>query len=224
MPIFDVSVAGVLDSYDKLKAAITEETDGRANSSALDRFIKQAEGEIQIFLARNPVRPMRTRTDITINAEYIDGPTDMVRPVSVEATSDSVKSRVPFVETENLSAMQGKALSDNKPQAFTREGDELRFYPVPTSIYAGTLIYYARLPGISAASSTNWLLAAYPHIYLTGAHYYAYRDEPDIEKASLMKGLFDEGLESLKLAYPNPENEVTLSVDSGLLQRRWQWQ
>jgi hypothetical protein len=223
MPAFDVSVAGVLDTYTKLKDAITEETDGRANSAALDRFIKQAEGEIQIFLANNPVRPMRTRTDITINAEYIDTPADMVRPITVEATADGVKRRVRFVENENISEAQAGSRSDNRPYVFSREVDELRFYPVPTASYAGVLFYYQRLVGISDANSSNWLLAEYPHIYLAGALYYAYRDQPDIEKAGLMKGIFDEGLERLKMAYPNPGNEVTLSAEIDIQSGRLQW-
>lgn len=221
MPAIIVTVPGVLDTYASLVAAITEETDGRANSDALARFIKQAEGEIQVFLAKNPVRPMRTRGTISINGEYVAAPTDMVRPIAVEATSDSGTLYVSYVANENLSRMQGKYLANNKPYAFTREGNDLRFYPAPTQTYAGTLFYFQKLDGISAANSSNWLLAEYPHIYLAGALYYAYRDMPDIEKAGLMKSLFGEGLARLADAYPEPINEVTLSVDADMLPRRW---
>lgn len=224
MPAFSVSADGVIDTYSKLKDAITEETDGRANPSSLDRFVKQAEGEIQVFLARNPLRPMRARTSVTINAEYITCPADCVRPISIEAVSTQGKLRVPYVANESLSRMQGKWLFDNRPYAFTREGDDLRFYPVPNIAYDGTLFYFQRLAGISDARASNWLLADFPHVYLAGALYYAYRDMPDIEKASAMKAVFEEALQNLADAYPEPEDEATLSVDPDMLQRRWLWQ
>ena len=224
MTALPVSSADSLDSYSALQDAITEETDGRANASALARFIRQAEGEIKVFLARNPLRPMRARSDITINAEYVAGPTDMVRPISIEATSDSGKMRVPYVANEALSRMQGKWLFDNRPYAFTREGDDLRFYPVPTTSYVGKLFYFQELPALSSSNQTNWLLTAFPHVYLAGSVYYAYRDMPDIEKASAMKSIFDEALQRLADAYPEPEDEATLSVDPDMLQRRWLWQ
>jgi hypothetical protein len=112
---------------------------------------------------------------------------------------------------------------ENWPFAFTREGDDLRFYPVPTTSYSGTLFYYEKLPGISSANQTNWLLLEYPHIYQAGALYYAYRDMPDIDKAGLMKQIFDEGLDRLSAAYPSPANEAILSVEPDMLSWRWSW-
>lgn len=223
MTALSVTVTGVIDSYAALVEAITEETDGRANTAAIDRFIKQAEGEIQVFLARNPVRPMRTRSSLVIDDEYVASPTDMVKPINVEAVNGTTKFRVPHVAQENLSAMQARAAYDNQPYAFTREGDDLRFYPAPTQVYSGTLFYYAKLPGISSANTTNWLLSEYPHIYLAGALYYAYRDMPDIEKAGLMKGIFDEGLDRLSMAYPEADNEVTLGVDPAMFMGSRTW-
>ena len=225
MTAFSVTVDGVLDSYSTLRDAITAETDGRANTASLDRFIKQAEDDIRLFLKKYPLRPMRARTSLTFSSEYTAAPTNMVLPISIEATDPTgFIYRLPYIAPENISAMQGKYLFDNRPFAFTREGDELRIYPVPTTTYAAKLFYYEDLTGISAANSSNWLLADHPTTYFTGALYYAYRDMPDIQKATLMKELFEESLGKLRDAYPEPSNQVTLSVDPSMLQRRWLWQ
>lgn len=212
-------------SYDDLVSAISEETDGRATSASIQRYIEQAEGEIRMFLARNPLRPMRTRTTITINAEYISCPNDVVKPIAIEVTNGDEVYRVPYVANENMSDLQVRQTVNSAPVAFTRESEtELRFFPVPTSSYTGTLFFFAKLTGISTASQTNWLLESFPHIYQAGALYYAYRDMPDIEKASLMKGIFDEGLSRLSDAYPEPENEVRLTVDADMLMGARVWQ
>lgn len=225
MTIFSVTVPGVISTYTDLRDAITAETDGRANSASLDRFIKQAETEIRMFLRKNPVRPMRTRVSTVVNAEFINAPLDMVKPISMEITTlEGQKYRLPSIDSENLSKMQGKYLFDNRPYAFTREGDELRFYPVPLYSYPALLFYFQDLPPISTDASSNWLLEEFPQIYLAGTLYYAYRDMPDIEKAGLMKGIFEEQLSRLADAYPEASNEVTLSVDPDMLQRRWLWQ
>lgn len=207
----------LVTSYSTLKSAITEETDGRALTASLDRYIQMAEGEIRAFLAINPVRPMRARTTLSISSEYVAAPADMVRPVSAEIAVDGVRSYLPYVSPESLSRMQGKVIGTNAPYAFTRVGDELRFYPVPTSIYTGSLHYFEAVPALNDGSPTNWLIAAFPNAYQSGALYYAYRDMPDIEKASLMKAVFEETLQQIAASYPEHDEEVSLSVDPHML-------
>lgn len=212
---------GVIDTYTKLKDAVSSETDGTANSASLDRFVNQAEGEIRAFLRLNPVRPMRARSTLTISSEYITAPGDMIKPISIEVVDGEEKYRLPYVAPENLSMMQNRDLDGSRPYAFTREGDELRFYPEPTSSYSGTLFYYENLPQLGDSNASNWLLADFPHVYQAGALYYAYRDMPDIAKAQLMKAVFDEGLQMIAASYPEPDNEVTLASRPDAMTVRW---
>ena len=51
MPAIYVSVDGALDAYDDLLSAITDETDGRADSTALSRFVRMAESDIRRALS-----------------------------------------------------------------------------------------------------------------------------------------------------------------------------
>lgn len=55
------------------------------------------------------------------------------------------------------------------PRVYTMEGDNLRFGPMPDSVYAINCLYYKKFdPLATAAGNTNWLLAnAFP-IYLYG--------------------------------------------------------
>lgn len=211
-------------SYSTLKDAITEETDGRALTASLDRYIQSAEGDIRAFLYRNPVSPMRARATISIGGEYVAAPADMVRPISAEVTVDTTTTYLDYVSPENLSKMQGKFTGATSPYAFTRMGDDLRFYPEPETTYSAVLHYYQVIASLDDTTTTNWLLDSFPNVYQAGALYYAYRDMPDIEKAGLMKGIFEEALQLVESFYPEHDDEVALSVDPAMLTRRWNWQ
>lgn len=211
-------------SYSTLKDAITEETDGRALTASLDRYIQSAEGDIRAFLYKNPVRPMRERATISIDGEYVSAPAGIVRPIAVEATIDSKVVYIPYVSPENLSKMQGKDTGSTAPYAFTQLGGVLRFYPTPETTYSAVLHYYQSVSSLSDSNTTTWLLDDFPNVYQAGALYYAYRDMPDIEKAGLMKGVFEEALQLILNVYPEHDEEVTLSVDPDMLTGRWNWQ
>lgn len=55
---------------------------------------------------------------------------------------------------------------------FTILGSDLRVYPTISNDII--LTYYAKLGAFSQDSDTDWLLTAYPHIYLLGAKAFAY--------------------------------------------------
>ena len=210
-------------SYSALKDAVTEETDGRAVASSLDRYIQSAEGDIRAFLYRNPVSPMRARETISINGEYVAAPASLVRPIAVEATVGTKTVYIDYVSPENLSKMQGKDTGATSPYAFTRVGNELRFYPVPETTYSAVLHFYQVIAPLNDSNTSNWLLEDFPNVYQAGALYYAYRDMPDIEKAGLMKGVFEEALQLVLNLYPDHDDEVSLAVDPDMIAGRLSW-
>lgn len=214
----------LVTSYSTLKDAITEETDGRALTANLDRYIQSAEGEIKAYLHRQPVHPMRARTTISIDGEYVAAPVAMVRPIAVEVTVSDKVLYLPFTTPENLSKMQGKVTGATSPYAFSRVGSDLRFYPVPTEAFSAVLHYFQTIPALTDSNTTTWLLDEFPNVYHAGALYYAYRDMPDVEKASLMKSVFDDALAQVLNSYPEHDDEVTLSVDPDMIMGRWNWQ
>jgi hypothetical protein len=214
----------LVTSYETLKTAITEETDGRAQTASLDRYIQSAEGEIKAYLHTAPVHPMRARTTISIDGEYVAAPVAMVRPIAVEVTISDRVVYLPFVAPENLSKMQSKDTGSNDPYAFTRIGSELRFYPVPESTFSAVLHYYQTIPALTDSNTTTWLLDEFPNVYHAGALYYAYRDMPDVEKAGLMKSVFDDALVQVLNSYPEHDDETTLSVDPSMIMGLRQWQ
>lgn len=232
--VINTAPEGEIDSWSTLKSYITEETDGRADSDQLAAYIRRAEGRIKRALAMRPVSPMQTSVSIAVTGETAAAPDDMVRPFALELTDGVNRQEIEFVERENLTAFQrfnsarvnsyqGTDSGSNFPRYYTLIDKTLRFWPAQTNALSGTLYYFQQLPVLSESNQTNWLLLDHPDVYLDGALYYAYRAMPDIEKASLMKGIFEESLSEALEAYPDPANRAHLQVDQAMTSLRFQW-
>lgn len=228
--IVSTSLEGQIDNWNTLKDQITEETDGRADSTQLAGYIRRAETRIRRALAIKPVDPMRTSVSVNITGETLAVPSDMVRPWSLEFVDGADRFECEFVERENMTALQ--AMNENRalayvgasgyfPRYFTIVGSNFRFWPAQTNLVAGTLYYYQQLATLSENNQTNWLLAAHPDVYLDGSLYYAYRAMPDIEKASLMKDIFEQSLSEMLESYPDPANRVLMTMDPMLSAQRF---
>lgn len=222
--VLDNSLDGEIDSWNTLKEFIVEETDGRAANDQLSAYIRRAESRIRRALAIKPVKPMRTSVSVIITGETLLAPADMVRPWALELADGDNRFECEFVEPENMTALQahndacaltytGQGGDGYFPRYFTLSGTDLRFWPAQSAAILGTLFYYQQLAPLSDSNQTNWLLDAHPDVYLDGSLYYAYRAMPDIEKASLMKGIFEEALSEVLEAYPDPASRFTMSVD-----------
>lgn len=232
--VIDTSLEGEIDSWSTLKDYITEETDGKASSSQLGAYIRRAESRIRRALAIRPVAPMQTSTSLTFTGETAVGPSDMVRPYALELTDGVNRQEVSFVERENISAYQ--LFNDSRvndypatdssgyyPHYFTMNDQTLRFWPAQSRELTGTLYYFQKLPALSEDNQSNWMLRDHPDVYLDGALYYAYRAMPDIEKASLMKDIFEQALSEALEAYQDPANRAPLALDPGIAMTRYHW-
>ncbi|MES2040472.1 MAG: hypothetical protein V4495_21850 [Pseudomonadota bacterium] len=53
--------------------------------------------------------------------------------------------------------------------AFSVIGQQLQLAPIPDAAYQLELTYQQRIPALSTINTTNWLLAAFPNVYLYAA-------------------------------------------------------
>jgi hypothetical protein len=72
--------------------------------------------------------------------------------------------------------------------------------PIPDSTYTAELIYYAKLSKLSASTSTNWLLAQAPDVYLYGALLQAAPYLQDDARIQVWVSLYERGLQDLQVA------------------------
>jgi len=136
-------------------------------------------------------RQMENSTSLsTVNGE-INIPSDYLNWRSV--TWDGNASRELEYVTPTYLRARYPSTDAGTPKIFTIEG--LNFVTRSVDDTTGfTFRYYQKIPVLSDANTTNWLLTAHPDAYLFGSLVEAHAYIPDAEKAILWKARRDEML------------------------------
>lgn len=165
---------GAISNYSELVTEIRDMMDDADYSqTSIDRALRKAEAEFNRTL-RTP--DMETRAVFTIADELTALPADFLemRFIFVEGMPDQpLASMSP---SGMLSTYYGRS---GIPVAYTIEGSNLRVGPVGTA--AVEMVYYQRIPALSDAQVSNWLLRKHPDLYVAGVMYHLARRERDAE-------------------------------------------
>lgn len=155
-----------LDSYSALQAAIADFLNRSDLTAAIPSFITLAEAQINRRLMKDgPVRQMMGRSDATINAEFISVPSDYMGAKAIFLAPNY--RPLAIISPEDL--ISRKTLYPNEsgdPVAFAVVGGQLQFWPWCGGTFSAEMTYWKRIPALSDAAPTNWLLAEHPDIYL----------------------------------------------------------
>lgn len=156
-----------LTTYTELKTSIADFLNRADLTAVIVDFVTLAEGQIVRRLMKDgPVRQMMGRSDATINAEYITLPTDFLGARAMYLAPNYLP--LDFISPEEI--VLRKTIYPNEsgaPQAFTVVGGQFQFWPWATGgTFTGELTYWKRPDALSSTVASNWLLAAYPDIYL----------------------------------------------------------
>ncbi len=83
------------------------------------------------------------------------------------------------------------------PRHYVIRDGSISFWPGNNSATI-SIVYRRRLPALTAAASTNWLLTLAPDVYLYGVLTQAFTWDHDEERAGIYKGAFDEAIAELR--------------------------
>lgn len=135
----------------------------RSNLTAqIPDFITLCEQRLNTILRTRQMEAVTSLTPVdgvcTLPADYLEW-RKVVAKTSPRANLDYadpsfVDDRFPFREA-------------GYPRFFTLVGSSLSVYPVTASDIE--LTYYQKIPALSESNTTNWLLTAFPSVYLYGA-------------------------------------------------------
>ena len=154
-------------NYTELKANVAAWLNRDDLTGNIPTFIELAEAAMSHKLR---VMQQLTRTTLTLDAEYVDLPSDWVETVSIHTDASSGSRRLDLVPLHYMDERPTSDSDDACWYAHTGNGgaEQIRVWPVQTDAEA-TLTYYAALPTLSDAEPTNWALTAIPGAYLYGA-------------------------------------------------------
>jgi len=181
-------------TFAELKAAVATWIKRSDLTAIIPDFIKLAEARIN--------RELRTRNMVTrsqnaaVDSEFVALPADFGAARSLRLAAS------PYTVLQQLTPEAMADLVAQRPsgtlQAFSIVGGELWFVPAPATAVTVLLTYYAKVPALSDAAPSNWLLASHPDVYLWGALLEATVYLEDEEQASTYQGRFAAAIEEIR--------------------------
>jgi hypothetical protein len=194
----------------------------------IDREFAKAVGE-----EGRRIRPMLARTTFTVDSEFETLPADFVGAVALEITSTTPSVRLDYLDPVNVAQRRGEAdavrsdlsalfaTSPAPPSAYSVVGSDFQFFPAPEagSSYTAALTYWQKIPALSEANPTNWLLTAAPDAYLYGA-LCEFGARTEDQRLDAWAQRFASAVEAVKTGYPTETEGSTLRTEFPL-RRCW---
>jgi hypothetical protein len=152
-----------LDTYSNLKDEIASYLDRDDLTDNIDTFIDLAEADHKRVVR---IREMIKRDSLTVNARYVDLPSDFLEPLSFRLLTSplTILNELNFHEMNRV-----RSESNGKPEYFVTHGSEIEFNKSPDQSYSGEITYYYSLTPLSSGNTTNAILERAPDLYLYGA-------------------------------------------------------
>ena len=177
-------MTAAIATYDDLVEKVADVMVVTSADTNIPAFIRLAEAQFERELR---VREMEKQVEYNIGGQETLLPTDFL-----EARAFTLPESGCIVEHVSIESLDGRASKTGAPHCFTIYGQELIFYPVPTSegTVKGKMRYIARFEPLSPAYPVNPVLTNHPDIYLYGALTHAAEYIKDREAQAVYAGLY----------------------------------
>lgn len=158
----------MISNYAELQGAVNEWVNHSSANARVTDFIALAEAEISADLSVDPMK-LEQSVAFAAGADSIDLPDNLINPESFRI-STARNPDVLMVTREMLSEFSLNTRAYDSQRVYgALVGRALRLFPEQTS--SGTVDAYGKcaIPALSDSSPVNWLLTAFPNVYLFAA-------------------------------------------------------
>ena len=153
-------------TYTELQRAIENWLNTPAVAQDIPSFIDLAEAK---FNRRIRDYRMVKRATATVDTGYFVVPTDWLENIRFQLNTTPITT-LEYVTPDQAAEEKVIFSSTGRPKFFTMIGSQFQVVPAPDSnTYTGELTYYSSIPALTDETTSNWLLAAAPDVYLYGA-------------------------------------------------------
>lgn len=182
-----------ISTYSELQTAVANHLHRTDLTSVIPTFIQLAEHKIFGALDSRKQDSVVSLTTIA-SQEYVALPDDFInfRTVACSETYQTLKYQAP-----EQFAREFLSIDSGTPNNYTIVGDKMYLSPVPDAVYTLRCVYQAKVPTLSDSSTTNWLLTAYPAVYLYGSLCEAAPYIKDNNQLPIWESLFQRSVESI---------------------------
>lgn len=178
-----------LSTYSELVTELEAYLQRTDYTARIPSFIQLTEARLNRLLD-DP--EMEVRATVTGTGQYTTLPADFKRMIGVRTGND--------YKLQQLSGAAISALDQTltgTPRYFAIQDGSISFAPIDAAA-AIVMLYVRRLPALTAAAPTNWLLTLAPDIYLYGclveANIFGWQDE----RAATFARVFEQAIEDLR--------------------------
>tara|TARA_B100000212_G_scaffold341645_1_gene325433 strand:- start:3105 stop:3728 length:624 start_codon:yes stop_codon:yes gene_type:complete len=205
-----------LVNYSDLKTNIAAWLNRTDLTTVIPDFITLAESSFNEEI-RN--RKMIKRATATIDSQYSAVPADWLQTVDFVVEANPVVT-LEFTTNEHLDKLRETYTTSGTPKFYTIVGQELEVLPVPDSTtLTGEITYYSKIPNLTDANPTNWLMNSSPGIYLYGTLLQSAPYLVDDSRIALWSSLYQKLVKDLEIADQKARvGDSTLTIKAPALQ------
>lgn len=198
-----------LTTYAGLKEAIASTLNRTDMGGYVPDWIALCEAELN---SRLFTRKMVESMAFTVSAESVALPADFNGVTSFQMLINNGYK----LEYRSPAAFDDQPLNQRMPTYYTVIGDYFWFSPPPDSSYQARLRYRKKVPALTDADPTNWVLADHPNLYLYGSLLHSAPFLKDDGRLLMWQGKFDQLLAQINAQEVSQNLGATLQTQSGM--------
>jgi hypothetical protein len=158
-----------ITNYTNLQTTIADFLNRDDLTAVIPTFIQLAEAQINREIRHYEMEKRATGQQSAGDA-YMQVPSDWLETIRLSLTASGT-SAVTMASRAAIADIRAKNenVSTNLPYYYCHVDGQFELYPTPVEETDFELLYYAKIPSLSASATTNWLLTNHPDVYLYGA-------------------------------------------------------
>jgi hypothetical protein len=159
----DEKLMAVITNYANLQSTIADYLNRADLTSQIQTFIQFAEADLNTRLRD---RQMIVRAEATSDEEYVQLPSDWLEALNLQIVGGMSPLRYITLDESDI-VNSTRALT--APSFYSLMNGAIELVPKPAVPVNIEMVYYGKIPALSDAAPSNWLLVKAPDIYLYGA-------------------------------------------------------
>lgn len=186
-----------ITSYSQLKTAIADFLNRDDLAATVPTFISLAEADISRQLRH---WQMEERATAEMDTQYSAVPPDWIETIRFQTAENGTRPLELISRAEMLERRANARDAVGRPQFYTMAAGQFEVFPTPDQTYNAELLYFARVPTLSDAAPTNWLLTAASDAYLYGALVHSAPYLKDDARAVTWASFYQSAIDALNTA------------------------
>lgn len=186
-----------LSSYSELREAVAVWLNRPDVEQAIPLLIALAEADINRRLRH---WQMEERATAEMDTQYSAVPSDWVETIRFQTAGDGTRPLELISRAQMLDRRANARDAVGRPQFYTMSAGQFEVFPTPDQTYNAELLYFARVPALSDAAPTNWLLTAASDAYLYGALVHSAPYLQDDARSAVWASFYQSAIDALNRA------------------------